>query len=143
MAPARLILTSRDIVLAGRLETQLAPRTVAAFVARLPFEGRVVQARWSGEAGWIPLGDTNFGVTEENAMSHPRPGQILLYPAGVSETEILIPYGETVFASKVGQLRGNHFLTIDEGLDRLELFGHRLLWDGAQPIRFESTSLGL
>jgi hypothetical protein len=143
MTPERLMLTSGDIVLAGRLETQLAPRTVAALVARLPFEGRLVQARWSGEAGWIPLGDTNFGVGEENTTSHPRPGQILLYPAGVSETEILIPYGETVFASKFGQLRGNHFLTIDEGLDRLELLGHRLLWDGAQPIRFESTSLGL
>lgn len=132
----RIIITSRELVLAGRLETQLAPRTVEAFLTRLPFESRLVQARWSGESGWIPLGDTDFGVDEENGTSRPSPGQILLYPHGVSETEILFPYGETIFASKFGQLKGNHFLTIDEGLGHLQLLGHRLLWEGAQPIRF-------
>src|SRR6185312_16747496 len=101
-------ITVGSLSFSARLEADLAPLTCAAFLARLPFEGRLVQARWSGEAGWIPLGDTDFGVGEENTTSHPRPGQILLYPAGVSETEILIPYGETVFASKFGQLRGNH-----------------------------------
>ena len=34
-----------------------APRTCAAFQAMLPFRNRLVQARWSGEAAWIPLGE--------------------------------------------------------------------------------------
>lgn len=137
MRSDRIIITSRDIALRGRLEIQLAPRTVDVFVSRLPFEASLIQARWSGEAGWIPLGDTAFDVQAENATSRPLAGQILLYPRGVSETEILVPYGETVFASKFGQLSGNHFLTIDQGLGDLQLLGRRVLWEGAQPIRFE------
>src|SRR3954454_12128106 len=41
---------------------------------------------WSGEACWIPLGSLHFGVGCENATSYPGPGQILLYPGGLSET---------------------------------------------------------
>jgi hypothetical protein len=137
----RVVITSRELVFAANLETQLAPRTVEAFVSRLPMELQLVQARWSGESGWIPLGDADFGVVElENSMSRPRPGQILFHPCGKSETEILFPYGETVFGSKVGPLMGSHFLTIDQGLSGLALLGHRLLWEGAQPIRFELES---
>lgn len=44
------------------LESERAPRTTAAFLARLPFEGHLVQARWSGEAGWVPLADYDLGV---------------------------------------------------------------------------------
>ena len=32
-------------------------------------------------------------VGYENHTSHPAPGEILLYPGGFSETEILFPYG--------------------------------------------------
>ena len=48
----------------------------------------------------------------EDATSHPAPGEIVLYPGWVSETEILLAYGPTCFASKAGQLAGNHFITI-------------------------------
>jgi hypothetical protein len=44
----------------ARLETDLAPKTCASFVSRLPFESQIVHVRWSGEAVWIPLGDMNF-----------------------------------------------------------------------------------
>src|SRR4051812_14702682 len=116
------------------LETDAAPKTCAAFVAALPFRGKLLQARWSGEAAWIPLGDRNFGVSFENHTSHPLPGQILLYPGGYSETEILVPYGSTMFASKLGQLAGNHFATVVAGREQLAELGRRVLWEGAQDV---------
>ena len=73
---------------------------------------KIIHVRWSGEAVWIPLGDLQFGIGYEDATSYPAPGQIILFPGGISETEILIAYGPTCFASKAGQLAGNHFLTI-------------------------------
>jgi Protein of unknown function (DUF3830) len=123
----------------ARFETAAAPRTCAAFAARLPFESRLVHVRWSGEAVWLPLGDLQFGVAYENHTSYPAPGQAILYPGGISETEILIAYGGVRFASKVGQLAGNHFITLSTGLDRLAELGRLALWEGAQPIRFEAA----
>jgi hypothetical protein len=127
------------MVFDARLETEKAPQTCAAFTARLPFEGKVVHVRWSGEAVWIPLGDLDFGVGYENHTSYPAPGQILLYPGGISETEILLAYGGVHFASKMGQLAGNHFITLTSGLDLLPEIGRRVLWQGAQDIRFEAA----
>ena len=49
------------------------------------------------------------------------------------------PYGNCCFASKAGQLAGNHFLTITEGRDRLRELGVKTLWEGAQPIRFAAA----
>lgn len=120
----------------ARLESDLAPRTAAAFLARLPFEGQLVQARWSGEAGWMPLGDYDLDVPLENAITHPAAGQVLWHPAGVSEAELLVPYGLTAFSSKVGQLTGSHFLTILDEEGGLAEVGRKLLWEGAQAISF-------
>ena len=114
-----------------------APLTVAAFTAVLPFEQRLIQARWSGESAWIPLGDYKLGVGYENATCYPAAGEILFYPGGYSETEILFPYGHTSFASTLGQLAGNHFITITGGRDQLNEVGRRVVWEGAQTIRFE------
>ena len=122
----------------ARFEEESAPRTCAAFKALLPFRNKIIQARWSGEAAWIPLGDLRVDVGFENHTSHPAPGEILLYPGGYSETEILFPYGATMFASKLGQLAGNHFLTVVEGRARLRALGRLVLWEGAQDIAFES-----
>jgi hypothetical protein len=97
----------------------------------------VVHVRWSGEGVWMPLGDYQFGVDYENHTCYPAPGQIILYPGGISETEILLAYGGVNFASKVGQLAGNHFITLVEGLENLVPLGKMCLWKGAQPIRFE------
>lgn len=120
----------------AEFETKDAPKTVARFRELLPYRDRIIHVRWSGEACWIPLGDHDFGVGFENATSHPAPGQILLYPGGVSETEILIAYGPVSFASKAGPLAGNHFLTITEGLDELAGIGRDTLWTGAKNITF-------
>ena len=59
----------------------------------------------------------------EDPTSYPAPGELLLYPGGVSEVEILFPYGDTCFASKAGQLAGNHFATVVDGLEHLQAIG--------------------
>ncbi|MGZ3582370.1 MAG: DUF3830 family protein, partial [Ktedonobacterales bacterium] len=43
------------------------------------------------------------------------------------------------FASKLGQLAGNHFLTVVEGGEQLRAMGKRVLWEGAQDILFEAV----
>jgi hypothetical protein len=121
----------------ARLEEHAAPHTVAAFRRLLPLESKLVHARWSGEACWVPLGELRVGIGPESATSYPAPGEILLYPGGVSETEILFPYGPTQFASKAGVLAGNHFATIVRGAEQLRELGPLVLWQGAQPIRFD------
>jgi hypothetical protein len=134
-----LTIRAAEFDLVARLEEDAAPQTVAAFRRLLPLESRIIQARWSGESAWIPFGELDIGVGSENATSYPAPGELLLYPGGVSETEILFPYGPTCFASKAGQLAGNHFATIIEGRDQLAELGRRVLWEGAQPIRLTES----
>ena len=135
-----LEIRAADFEFAARLQEDAAPRTVAAFRRLLPLESRIIQARWSGQSAWIPFGELDVGVGPENATSYPAPGEILLYPGGVSETEILFAYGPTCFASKAGQLAGNHFATIVEGGERLQELGELVLWGGAQPISFRETA---
>jgi hypothetical protein len=131
------ILVGEEFEFIGRLEEEDAPLTCAAFSKLLPFQNKLIHARWSGEATWIPLGDFNVGVDFENHTSYPSAGQLLLYPGGLSETEILFPYGSVSFASRVGQLAGNHFLTIVSGNDQLKALGRKILWEGALDIIFE------
>jgi len=130
-------ITAGPFVFDAVLETEKAPQTCKAFIERLPFEGQIVHVRWSGEGVWIPLGDYNFGVGYENHTSHPAPGHIILYPGGISETEILLAYGGVDFSSKMGQLAGNHFITVTSNIDNLAVLGNKTLWEGAQQIRFE------
>src|SRR5687767_15649466 len=121
----------------ARLEEKLAPKTCAKFLTLLPYRERIIHVRWSGEACWIPLGDLDLGLDFENHTSFPAPGEIIVYPGGISETEILLAYGGVRFASKVGQLAGNHFLTITEGAENLYELGRATLYKGAQDIRFD------
>jgi hypothetical protein len=135
-----LRITVGGVELAARLEEERAPRTVEVVRSLLPLEGKLLQARWSGEAAWVPLGwELELGLEPENATSYPGPGELLLYPGGLSEVEILLPYGATCFASKMGQLAGNHFATVDEGRDRLAELGDTILLQGAQTIRFAQS----
>ena len=132
-----LRITAGPFTFTARMEEANAHHTCEAFSHILPFRSKIIHARWSGESAWIPLGDFKLGVGYENHTSYPSPGQILFYPGGFSETEILFPYGGTRFASKLGQLAGNHFLTIVSGNEQLPELGHSVLWQGALDIVFE------
>ena len=134
-----LSITAGPYMFTARLEEERAPKTCAAFTKLLPYKQKVIHVRWSGEAVWMPLGDLDFGVGYENATSFPAPGQLILYPGGVSETELLLAYGYVAFASKAGALAGNHFATIVSGNENLRELGRRMLWDGAQDISFAVT----
>src|ERR1700735_2978973 len=136
---SQLIVHAGDFTFQARFEEQLAPKTCAAFRRAMPFESQAIHVRWSGEGVWMPLGDLDFGVSYENHTSYPAPGQIILYPGGISETEILLAYGGVHFGSKMGQLAGNHFITLTSGLDRLPELGKTVLWKGAREVRFESV----
>ncbi|KAG0648489.1 hypothetical protein D0Z07_5501 [Hyphodiscus hymeniophilus] len=114
-----------------------APQTVEMFKKLLPYRQKLIHVRWSGEGMWIPLGETDLGVSFENHTSHPAAGQILLYPGGFSETEFLFCYGGVAFASKMGTLAANHFLTITDGMENLRALGELVLWKGAQDVAFE------
>lgn len=137
--PSFIRITAGPFQFTARLEVTNAPQTCIEFVRLLPYRQKLIHARWSGEACWIPLGDFQLGVGYENPTSHPSRGDLLFYPGGISETEILFTYGSACFASKAGQLAGNHFLTIIEGGDQLAELGRLCLWEGAQEIVFEAV----
>jgi hypothetical protein len=128
-----------NLAFEARLEDKAAPKTVAAVRKMLPLRTKVIHCRWSGESTWIPMGDLRLGLDFENHTSHPAPGMLLLYPGGISETEMLFPYGSTMFASKVGQLAGNHFATLTKGHEHLPELGRRTLWEGAQDIEIQEA----
>lgn len=158
----KLRITAGPFTFTAQMEEEFAPVTCAAFRSLLPFRTKIIHARWSGEACWIPLdnpqarsktslssqrqdenakwiipGTSDTTLAFENHTSHPGPGQILFYPGGYSVPEILFPYGSASFASKMGGLAGNHFLTIVEGAEQFRAFGRKVLWEGAHDILFE------
>ncbi len=132
-----LKITAGPYTFKARLEKEKAPRTCEAFCERLPFKSKFVHVRWSGEAVWAPLGDYQLGVGYENHTCYPSRGDVLFYVGGISETEIIMAYGSCAFASKVGMLAGNHFLTIVEGQEHLEELGKGCLWNGACDVVFD------
>ena len=132
-----LKITIGEYVFKARLHTDKAPETCRMLIEKMPIKGKAIQARWSGEAAWLEMNPYVIEAPQENATSYPGPGQLLYYPGGVSEKEILIPYGSAIFASKFGLLPGNHFATIVEGNESLELMGEKVFREGAQEISIE------
>lgn len=131
-----ILITAGPYKFLAKFESQ-APQTSALFRKLLPYRQKLIHVRWSGEGLWIPLGDKDFGICFENHTAHPSAGQILLYPGGISETEFLFCYGGVAFASKMGPLAANHFLTVIEGNENLHALGELVLWKGAQDVIFE------
>jgi hypothetical protein len=133
-------ITAGKYTFKARLEEERAPNTVAAMRKLLPFRSKLVHVRWSGESTWVPMGEKRLDIGYENHTSHPAPGEILVYPGGISEMEILLPYGACLFSSKVGQLAGNHFATVVEGNEHLAEVGRLALWEGAQDFAIEEIA---
>jgi hypothetical protein len=133
----KVIIKSGEYRFVGELQEELAPKTCEAFKKMLPLSSKFIHVRWSGEGIWIPYGEERLGLQYENHISHPAKGEMLLYPGGISEMEIILSYGRCCFASQYGQLAGNHFLTISEGIEDLDAFGKKVLWEGAQQIEIE------
>jgi hypothetical protein len=133
----KLRITAGSYEFVGKLEEERAPKTCEVFKKLLPLENKLIHVRWSGQGMWIPYGDQRLGLDYENHTSYPAKGEFLLYPGGISEMEIIVAYGKCMFASQVGQLAGNHFLTIVEGLENLEKLGEKVLWEGAQTLRID------
>jgi hypothetical protein len=127
-------LTIDTVGFTGRLESLAAPKSVAWLAERLPLEGTVMHARWSGEAAWMPLGFA-ARLDSENATAYPHPGQLLLYAGDRSEPELLIPYGACAFACRAGELAGNHVVTLEGDIDSLRTRAESLLRYGARPLR--------
>ncbi len=84
---SHLRITSGPFVFGARFEIAAAPKTCEIFKKLLPYENKIIHVRWSGEAVWIPLGELDLGLPNENQTSYPAPGQMIVYPGGISETE--------------------------------------------------------
>ncbi|MBI3677167.1 MAG: DUF3830 family protein [Proteobacteria bacterium] len=124
----------------ARLQYDLAPNSCALLETLMPYRGKLIHARWSGEACWSPLVATwlpGLLLPPENATSDPVPGQMLLFGGDLGEPELLIPYGPCRFASNAGPLAGNPVLVIEDRLARLVALGREILWRGAADLRIE------
>jgi hypothetical protein len=131
---SRVLLAAGPYEFAGTLELNAAPVAVAWLVNQFPLEGTVQHSCWSGEAAWLPLGDTPQ-LAPENATAHPQPGQILLYAGMISQAELLLPYGACAFASKAGSLAGSPVVALDGPLENLRALGSLLIGKGVQPLK--------
>ena len=142
MSSDKLILTIGTERFTARLRRDLAPRSCESLLGLLPYAGKALHARWSGEALWSPLAEVlppDIGLPSENVTASPAPGQLLLYAGERSVPELLIPYGTSRFACKAGPLQGNPVLSIEDRLDRLAELGAEILWQGTRELRIEAS----
>jgi Protein of unknown function (DUF3830) len=66
---------------------------------------KLAGCRWVN-SNWNAMGQP---VGFENHTSHPSAGDILFYPWGYSETQLLIAYGGCSFASRMGRCAARDF----------------------------------
>ena len=130
------------IVVAGtpllaKLEWEAAPETCEVFNQLLPLRSEIKQARWSGEALWIPMGQVRYSIKTERHKHAPFPGELLFYSGSESETEILVPYGQTRFGCARGPLYGNHFATIVDSDELLRKVAELTWGAGTQEIAID------
>ncbi len=131
---ARMEIVLGDEVFHATLFEETAPKTAAAVLRALPFEGRAVHAQLSGdmfrmfEHAPIPIEET------ENRQAFQAPGEIVYYPP---IKEIAIAYGAARFRGTAGFLYLTPLGAIDEHeLPRLAKTAERPMWDGSKRIQF-------
>lgn len=131
---ARIEIVLGDEVFHATLSEATAPKTVAAVMNALPFEGRAVHAQLSGdmfrmfEHAPIPVDKT------ENQQAYQAPGEIVYFPP---IQEIAIAYGAARFRGNAGFLYLTPLGFVDEqDLPRLAKTAERLMWDGSKRIQF-------
>ncbi len=131
---ARMEIVLGDEVFHATLSEETAPKTAAAVLRALPFEGRAVHAQLSGdmfrmfEHAPIPIEET------ENRQAFQAPGEIVYYPP---IKEIAIAYGAARFRGTAGFLYLTPLGAVDEHeLPRLAKTAERLMWDGSKRIQF-------
>ena len=71
-----------EYVFKARLHMDEAPVTCERLVAAMPITGKVIQARWSGEAVWLQMDPYGVEAPLENQTSHPGRGGAPLLPWG-------------------------------------------------------------
>jgi len=80
----------------------------------------------------MPLGDLDFGVSTRITPATPRRARSFFIPRHQRNRNSALAYGGVHFASKMGQLAGNHFITLTSNLENLPALGKTVLWKGAQ-----------
>jgi hypothetical protein len=131
---ARIEIVLNDEVFHATLAEETAPKTVEALMKALPFEGRAVHAQLSGDMFRMfehaPIPVEEF----ENRQAFQSPGEIVYYPP---IKEIAIAYGAARFRGTAGFVYLTPLGAVDAPqVPQLAKTAERLLWDGAQRIRF-------
>lgn len=134
-------ITSAGFTFTAKLEQEKAPETCAWFMERLPMKLEMIQAAWSGLAVFSGINGEGRDVPFEKATSYPGKGEVVMFPGDAKGNggEIYIPYGGNRFACPTGQLAGNVFLTIAEGVDQLPAYGRYVRYKGAQEMVFDKA----
>jgi len=130
----RIEIVLGDQVFHATLFADTAPKTTAAVLRAMPFEGRAVHAQLSGEM-FRMFEHAPIAVDEtENRESFQHPGEIVYYPP---IKEIAIAYGGARFRGTAGFLYLTPLGMIDaEEIPQLAKVADRLQWDGAKRIQF-------
>jgi len=127
-APLTLELDSHPMHLV--LFDDAAPRTCEVLRQRLPLQGDIVHAMWSG-----PLCLLNEQYLDESPLENPvtflAPGDVIYHPV---HHEIGFTYGTTQFREPIGSVYVTLIGRIDDDLSTLERVGKNLQTTGAQPI---------
>lgn len=126
------------------LYEEAAPRTVAAFLQKLPIVDRTIQTRWSGDA-WRTEGNyelLNEKAEIENVAERLSAGDVIYYPgyrAGLlkigmayGDAKWLAPFMEPLNVSVIGK--------VDESLDELVAVCSRIIFEGPLPVRISALS---
>ena len=101
-----LSITAGSHEFTARMEEEKAPATCAAFLRLLPFEGKLIHVRWSGESCWIPMGDFETNLPFENHTSHPAPRRDPLVSGRVQRDRDPVPLRRLPLLVDRGTARG-------------------------------------